>query len=221
MKMSRDELEQAFRESFSREFSEIPATDIEINYTFSPQFEIKMNRLLRSQKRRGRCSKNSTMKKLLILAAILFALFTAAFAIPPISESVTGFLITHRSDHAKIGISGGRTEIEYECCFTEIPAGFALTARVSTPIIISKTYDNANGDRIILDQSIAVDGDTFFFDNENGTRWTQMVGTRGVLFCQYDDSLVAMWQEDGYLLKIYYYGEIDEAGISVLIETVQ
>lgn len=42
MKMSRDELEQAFRESFSREFSEIPATDIEINYTFSPQFEIKM-----------------------------------------------------------------------------------------------------------------------------------------------------------------------------------
>lgn len=221
MKMSRDELEQAFRESFSREFSEIPATDIEINYTFSPQFEIKMNRLIRSQKRGGRYSKNSTMKKLLILAAFLSALFTAAFAIPPISESVTGFLITHHSDHAEIGISGGRTEIEYEFCFAEIPAGFTLADRVSTPIIVSKTYGNANGDRIILDQSIAVDGDTFFFDNENGTRWTQMVGTRGVLFCQYDDSLVAMWQEDGYLLKIYYYGEIDESGVSVLIETVQ
>lgn len=59
--------------------------------------------------------------------------------------------------------------------FSEIPAGFALTDRVSTPIIISKTYGNANGDRIILDQSIAADGDTFFFDNENGQdgrRWS-------------------------------------------------
>lgn len=48
-----------------------------------------------------------------------------------------------------------------------------------------------------------------------------MVGTRGVLFCQYDGLLAAIWQEGGYLFEIYYYGEIDESGVSVLIETVQ
>lgn len=32
--MSRDELEQAFRESFSRGFSKIPETDAKMNYKF-------------------------------------------------------------------------------------------------------------------------------------------------------------------------------------------
>lgn len=47
MSMNKQELFQAFREVASLEFAEVPRDDSQINYTFSADFEDRMNSLIR------------------------------------------------------------------------------------------------------------------------------------------------------------------------------
>ena len=47
MSMNKQELFQAFREVASLEFAEVPRDDSQINYTFSADFEDRMNFLIR------------------------------------------------------------------------------------------------------------------------------------------------------------------------------
>lgn len=222
MKMSRDELKQAFRESISQEFAAIPATDAEIDYTFSPRFESKMNRLIRAQKRAGWRFVNTRAKKVWIIAAVIVSLLVTAFCFPPVRDAVTGFFVSTYDDHIEMQPSGGaQASFEHEFSFSQIPEGFTLTDESSSLVMITKTYSNADGDRIILDQSLSTKGVTVFANNEKNNIWSQTVGARGVQFGQYGDEFMsASWQEKDCVVTIYYYGVTSVDYMISLIETV-
>lgn len=222
MKMSRDELKQAFRESISQEFAAIPATDAEIDYTFSPRFESKMNRLIRAQKRAGWRFVNTRAKKVWIIAAVIVSLLVTAFCFPPVRDAVTGFFVSTYDDHIEMQPSGGaQASFEHEFSFSQIPEGFTLTDESRTLTAITKTYSNGDGDHIVLDQSLSTKGVTAFADNEKSNVWSQTVGARGVHFIQYEEMISASWQENDCVVTIYYYGVTSVDYMISLIETVE
>lgn len=191
MKVSKEVLKQALRESASREFAAIPATDSEIEYAFSPQFEAKMKRLIRARRRTGWVLVNTPVKKIVLIAAILIALLAAGFALPPVRDAISGFFISSYSDHIDVEPSdSSRTEIEHEYSFSENPEGFTLSDRLSERTIVHKAYTNLTGDQILLTQS-STGYYELSLDNERGKIWSQTVGARGVTFYQYEDLIMA------------------------------
>lgn len=221
MKMSRDELKKAFRESISQEFSAIPATDAEIDYIFSPRFESKMNRLIRTQKRPGKQFKTRA-KKVWIIVAVIVLLLATAFCIPPVRDAITGFFVSTYNDHIELEPSGdNQIAFEHEFFFSQIPEGFTLTDESRTLMAITKTYSNANGERILLDQSLSTKDGAVLVDNEKSSIWSQTVGTRGVQFRQCEDEMLsASWMENDCVVTIYYYGVTSVDYMIALIESV-
>lgn len=104
--------------------------------------------------------------------------------------------------------------------FSEVPDGFTLVNDVRNEDVYSKTYQNDNGDSIVLDQ-MASENSLLHLDNENGEVWEQRVGNRGVKFYRSDGLMIACWQESGCLLMVSYYGQIEFDSMVKLVESVE
>lgn len=82
------------------------------------------------------------------------------------------------------------------------------------------SYQKANGDQIILTQSIAEDY-SIFLDNENGELSEIDLSGTNVSVYESDDCTVAIWLQDSYAFHLTIYGDYDIDYIIDLVGTVQ
>ena len=223
--MDRDDLKKAFREAAAIEYVVVPSVDSDIDHTFSPKFEKRMEKLIQSEQKTYWHYVNTAGKRLAVAAIILILLFLTACGIPPVRKF---FLKTYR-DHFDVIYHGSEEEsqiykIEYEYQFVVEPEGFVLTSYQDFGNVIQRVYENQKGDVLYLDQGVAI-GMNMVIDNEHGEVFETNVDGRIVYIYKNNedeaDAMTATWNIDEYIFVLSYYGKTDMDTICEFIHNIE
>lgn len=219
--MTENNLSMALREVVSSEFSNIPINEDEINYTFSKRFLNKMDKLTKAEKSRFWRMTNTAPRRVAVVLASLLIIILTACSIPPVRAAVVGF-IKETYDNCVRLFTGdvGSNKISDQYGLTELPDGFTETDRTESNSRRIVSYQNANGNQIILAQSITEDY-SVFLDNENGKLSEISISDMNVSVYESDDCTVAVWLQDSYAFHLAVYGDYDMDFIINLIGAVQ
>ena len=202
-------LNAALREVVSREFADIPQHENEIAYKFSDGFTRRMDKLTKAEKSRFWRMTNTIPKRVAAVFVVIMLITLTACSIPTVRASVVDFIKETYENciHLFTGEAGSK-KISAHYMLKDLPDGFEeiSTTETSTRNIVS--YQNANGDQIILTQSITEDY-AIFLDNENGDLSEINLSGMKVSVYESDDCMVAIWLQDQYAFHLTVYGDYD------------
>ncbi len=143
-----------------------------------------------------------------VFVAIMLIALTAC-SIPTVRAAVVDF-IKETYDNCIRLFTGetGSKKISAHYVLTDLPDGFEEISTTETGTRNIVSYQNANGDQIILTQSITEDY-AIFLDNENGDLSEINLSGMKVSVYESDDCMVAIWLQDQYAFHLTIYGDYD------------
>lgn len=219
--MKDDVLNAALREVVSREFADIPQQENKIDYAFSDDFMRRMDKLTKAEKSRFWRMTNTIPKRVAAVFVAIMLIALTACSIPTVRAAVVDF-IKETYDNCIRLFTGetGSKKISAHYVLTDLPDGFEEISTTETGTRNIVSYQNANGDQIILTQSITEDY-AIFLDNENGELSEIDLSGTNVSVYESDDCTVAIWLQDSYAFHLTIYGDYDIDYIIDLVGTVQ
>lgn len=207
--MKDDVLNAALREVVSREFADIPQQENKIDYAFSDDFMRRMDKLTKAEKSRFWRMTNTIPKRVAAVFVAIMLIALTACSIPTVRAAVVDF-IKETYDNCIRLFTGetGSKKISAHYVLTDLPDGFEEISTTETGTRNIVSYQNANGDQIILTQSITEDY-AIFLDNENGDLSEINLSGMKVSVYESDDCMVAIWLPDQYAFHLTIYGDYD------------
>lgn len=200
--MTTAEFKQALREAASAEFRDIPRDDGGIAHRFSPQFEEKMDRLVRKERSPAWRLVNTSAKRAAAALVALLTLSTAAMCVDSVREPVVRFVEKVLGISTDYTFTGDVTDhIAQRYAPTYVPPGFALVQSDDTDAAVVTLWENSRGDMLKYIQ--AVTGSSLFsIDMEHGTIRTESVGDLELKLYEGDGVCVALWLDHGYAFEL-------------------
>ena len=221
MSMTKAELKNAFREAASYEFREVPRDDSQIQHEFSPEFEQKIKKLIRKEKKFFWHFVNTASKRVAVIAAVLVMLLTTACSVEAIREPIVQFLIEVYETFTEYTFEGEKTDtISKEYQISTVPKGFTQTSYTKDDTGITTTYENEHGDLIRFAQ-LVTDDTNLSIDVEKGETTIIDVSGREVYLYKMDNLIYSMWIEDTYLLEVVCRGSFTEQDVIDIIENIE
>lgn len=200
------DLQEAFREAARREFAMVPDEN-ELDYTFSPGFQRKMQRIIRAQVHGYWNMVNTLGKRIAIAAAIIVMLLTTAMAIKPIRERVIQFFVEVYEEY--FSITFGEKEsgdlypvVEDITTYTlsQIPDGYKEVVSYQIDTILFTIWKNEDGQDILLSQGIGSQEITLDHTSDN------------LIIINHNDLLIShlvlaeansfVWEQNGYVFQL-------------------
>ncbi|MCR5610727.1 MAG: DUF4367 domain-containing protein [Clostridiales bacterium] len=220
--MTEAELKNAFREAASLEFAGFSENESDHVHEFSEGFGKRMARLVRAEGRPTWRLFHTRPKRLVIIAAVIFAvMLLAACAVPEVRESVGGFFLRIFSDHAEIKPPEGiRDTLCSEYLLSPVPEGFSACGKNKAGEAVTTVYRDGNGGVIMLRQSANPDG-RCVVNSMNAEYKECSVAGRSVFVLQAENYTLCSWVEDGYCFSLYCSSAVDTEAIGMLIRSVQ
>ena len=219
--MKDDVLNAALREVVSREFADIPQQENKIDYAFSDDFMRRMDKLTKAEKSRFWRMTNTIPKRVAAVFVAIMLIALTACSIPTVRAAVVDF-IKETYDNCIRLFTGetGSKKISAHYVLTDLPDGFEEISTTETGTRNIVSYQNANGDQIILTQSITEDY-AIFLDNENGDLSEINLSGMKVSVYESDDCMVGIWLQDEYAFHLTVYGDYDMDFIMKLVGAVK
>ena len=242
MANTKDLLKNAFREAIASEYEDIPSNDVYINYSFSDSFEIKMQKLIKSQKTSYWSFINTSAKKAAVIFIACAILFSTAMGVKAIREPIVKFfkaihdtfvsyyfegdtideLPTDNLANSSVDSStDSSTEISDEVSSESnlslpIPEGFTQIDVLEDENMISEVYSNDNGDIIEFVKMITSDT-RLTFDTEHMESKTIFISNTKVDIYQGDGIMHAVWIEKSTLMLITCSGDIELSDLENMV----
>lgn len=147
----------------------------EDKFEFSPEFEKKMDKMLKSEHNVYHKLTLTRARKVLLVAAIIAAMLAASLSVEAVRNTIANFFVQVFSDHDTISANTEETtyptKIEKAYEFTDLPEGCELSNNVVTDDFIIKSYSKG---KITFEFSQHVK-DSFLTndDNEHSTKSTE------------------------------------------------
>ena len=221
LSMSREEFKTAFREVVSSEFAYIPTDEDSIDFTFSEKFIKRMDKLIRAQKKSYYKFINTAGKRVAVIFAAIITLFTASLSVKAIREPVVKFFTEVYESFTRYIFEGDTTDtINKEYSIKVLPDGFEQTSVIKGDTIVTKIYENKNGDKIKFTQQ-TTNNANHTFDNENGKVTKISLNDINIDIYETDGIMHALWTEYGYYFKLSYYGNTEIENFKAIIKTIE
>lgn len=221
MAITKAEFKQAFREVVSLEFSHIPTDENSIQYTFSENFNKRMEKLIKAQKKVYWNFVNTTSKRVAIIFLAIFTMFTAAFSVKAIREPIIEFIKQVYESFTHYTFHGDTIEfIEKEFSIHQTPYGYEQIDKTTTDNSVVTIYKNELDYTIYFSQSTTDSHTGFFVDNENGDLYTETINGINVDFKEWYDTKTAMWTQNGYVFTLDCTGNISFDEIKQMIMSI-
>lgn len=218
--MTKAEALGAFREEAVSEFEFVPSED-EIEYEFSPQFNIKMDNLIRKSKYSGFLKGRKVFLPLVAIISILIALLLGAGAI---REPIASFIREKYNDELVFMFDGKRKgKIKHELKIKYIPDGFEQISHTAYASEKKTEYLNPeNGKSITLYQNIT-SSSVSVFDYTNGKGEIKNINGLEVFLYKLKNGEIstAAWDCDDSSLICVFNGKFEEDEIIKIIESIE
>ena len=220
MSMCRAELENAFRETVTKEFAFIPLNEEDIDYTFSSFFEKRMENLIRAQKKAYYSFTNTALKKVAVICAALITLLLAACSVEQVRKPIVNFFTEIFDDSIRYFVKGDTVNsITEEYSIKALPEGFDLVNYSKGANELFYEFKYNLGEKIFFTQMITSSSD-ISFDNEHGKIYTKQINGKAIEIYESPYSKQAIWIENRYMMHIVCYGNIEMNTLEFLIKSV-
>lgn len=221
--MTESELKNAFREAASLEFAGFPEKGSDRVHEFSEGFGERMARLVRAEGRPTWRLFHTRPKRLVVIAAVIFAvMLLAACAVPEVRESVGGFFLRIFSDRAEIIAPEGERETigdEYE--LKNMPEGFCACWTKKTANALILCYKDETNNDVICLQQFADPCCQCVIDNVYAEYAECTVNGKNALVLYGDSFTIGIWEEDGCCFLLYYSSKADSETFENWIASVE
>lgn len=203
------EFQKALVTSVLEDFSDIPAEE-EIDLTFSPEFESRAESLIsRTDSRLWRAT-NTTLKRIILIAAVIAMLAATAMAVPPVREAILDYFLTDRGstygitfDPEEAANAPGELLTAYAPAW--VPEDFELAIEDVSPAGGAFWYTDPEDEWICFTQYIlptdATD-DWFSVNAEETSRYSQLVGEYRVEVIESRSVYFWFWTDNEYLYSL-------------------
>ena len=219
------DLQEAFREAARREFAMVP-DERELDYTFSPGFQRKMQRIIRAQVHGYWNMVNTLGKRIAIAAAIIMMLLTTAMAIKPIRERVINFFVEIYEEHLEITfgkrekgdlLASSQPMARYTLSW--VPDGYYEAEVYEFDALLNTIWKIDGGQDISLYQGEGIQRITFDYSNNNLVEFMHgdFVISRLVL----DKINTFIWEQHGYIFQLSISDDIPIDAVLRMIDSLQ
>ena len=219
MSMTKEAWEQAFRDTISEEFAEIPLQEREIEYSCSEIFLKKMERLVYCQRKWSWNILNTAKKRVAMFVIVVLALFMTACSIEEIrQEFMRWYEEIYDGFEHKFELKSFKRTITKVYELTVVPEGFKEVARLAGPSSRMVGYENVEGDYIVLEQ-YATDEQVVFEDAEE--KYIVIIEGVEIQIYEYKAHITAVWIETDDCMILTYYGCENVESVKSMIEAVR
>ena len=198
---------RALRDAALEEFRDIPAEG-DIDLEFSEAFEAWGQSMLASPKPAARPLRKS-LRRLILIAAILAALVTTAMATPAIREALIKFFAHNAGTHYEFSFDPEQAAtapryIEQAYLPTYIPDGYTAETVVIHPGFVTGMWSSESGGYMMFNQlPIPNDGEGPAPDAEDVT--VEILNLNGYeVFCVYAEGYMYHWTDNKYFYHLYF-----------------
>lgn len=200
------DLQEAFREAARREFAMVPDEN-ELDYTFSPGFQRKMQRIIRAQVHGYWNMVNTLGKRIAIAAAIIVMLLTTAMAIKPIRERVIQFFVEVYEEYFSVTFgekesgdiySDPEQMIRYTLSW--VPEGYCEVTRNELEALLTTVWTSDKNKDIMLIQGAGTHHITLNYTGEPLT--VIELGALSIKQQCQTDTNVFIWEQDGCIFYL-------------------
>ncbi len=224
MPIKKDELFDIFRRYASKEFSEIPKSDDEVDYEFSAEFEKKMAEIIDKVGTAMKPVSKNRRKIIAVLIAAIIVMLAGTMSVGAKRDAVISFIYEKIGNNYDISFDGDAPDkLDYIYAFSVIPEGFTETYHLSEEAVDYVCYDNEQTKHCItLSQSaigsmtpISMDGEHGHIEkyDVDGTEIHIYISDRG-------DAHIAYWIWGYNYMELSYHGETTIDEILELIKTI-
>lgn len=222
MAISEAAFKDTFRKVMSSEFSEIPKDEDSIEFTFSKQFDKRMDKLIKLQRKIYYHLINSIGKRIAVACVVLITLLAATFSVDAIRDPVVCFVkkifanhLCYTAAESTVGI------ISKEYIMTWLPEGFSQNNKTQDDSMITTEYTYGSDNIIVFTQWAASGFGGFSIDNEHSEICTEIIDNVEVTFQTSNNAVSAFWGKNGYAFEINSYGDADKDTIKRIIENIE
>ncbi|MBR6509316.1 MAG: DUF4367 domain-containing protein [Clostridia bacterium] len=221
MPISKSELKKAFREVVSLEFSHIPCDEKSIAYTFSENFNKKMEKLIKVQRKAYWNFINTASKRVAIALVVIFAMFTTAFSVKAIREPIIKFITEVYETFASYYFDGDVSkEILKVYSIKKLPEGFEQTSKIISESSIITVYEDQH-ENIIDFTQLVTNNTKHTLDIERDAVHTEEINGNIIYIYEANDTKQAMWIKDEYSFELTCYGNITMDTIKEIIKSIE
>lgn len=223
------DFESALLEAALDEFINVPA-ESEIDIQPSPEFEEKAEDLIRKTKRTGWYYVNTALKRAILIAAIIGALATTAFAVPAIREAIIDFFIEDYGDYFEFTFNpeeAANAPKRIETVFSPeyIPEGYELVLEDISTAGASFLWTNEKDQWICFNQykmpNDPSNGDWLGLDSEHVTTKSILIGEY-LVFVIHDETFHALiWTDNSYFYRLELDNSISEEERNLIFNSIK
>lgn len=218
-------LQEAFREAARREFATVPDEN-ELDYTFSPGFQRKMQRIIRAQVHGYWNMVNTLGKRIAIAAAIIVMLLTTAMAIKPIRERVIQFFVRVYEDYFEVSF-GEKTENDMNptpepmvrYTLTKLPTGYIEDQFLEYEHLLWTSWKTPDGLGITLQQEQGTQA--VVFDNNGGYPNHIIHNDLDLYYLECDSAMGFVWSQYGNLFSLTVYESMSIHEILDIVDSLE
>lgn len=197
-------LRDAFIEAKRIKLSGIPK-DEDIDWTPSPRFERKINRLIKNSRKSYWPLINTPLKKVAVAAMVIIMLFGFTMSIEAAREAVVDYIITVYEKYTGFsfdvrGLDVPKT-IEQKYMVTALPEGYTLSSKDEMERHREFIWTNEKGEDIIFKQSVLHNVHMTLDTEDTPYKYVQ-VGQYSAIYLTKRNMQTVIWDNGKYLFII-------------------
>ncbi len=209
MAINKERFKQAIRAAISSEYENILDNEDIINYTFSERFMKRMNKLIKAQRKPYYFLVNTALKRVAVAIIAVSIMFSASMSVKAVREPVIEFIVEIYERFTKYFICDNAVynpSKVYE--LTNLPDGYEMESRVNNEAVITTTYINKSGNKIVLQQHLITSG-TFIYDiNKYNFKSIQLKNVSVDIYYNTELSSAIWIIDNDSVLKLIVYNDI-------------
>lgn len=200
---------------------EFPSDSGVADVKFSPEFERKMNRIIKKRKSPFYGLFNTRPKKAVLSAAILIILLSLTLSVGAIRKPIIKMLQNIFSDHIELEFEGETKDYIAEIyAVTAIPDGYAMTDEMISVCMVKRDYEKEDGTLFSYTQ-LSTAHAMVNIDNEHSTHYKKTVDSLELYIADFEEDNIKQvyWTDNGYLFHLNFYSRPTDEEIIPIIKS--
>ncbi len=223
------EFQRALVDATLAGFAQVPREEA-VEIIPSPDFEEQAEDLIRKTRRTGWYYVNTTLKRAILIAAIIGALVTTAVAVPAIREAIIDFFIEDYGDYFEFTFNpeeAANAPKRIETVFSPeyIPEGYELVLEDISTAGASFWWTNEKNQWICFNQykmpNDPSDGDWLGLNAEDVTTKSSLIGEYLVFVIQDETFYALIWTDNSYFYRLELDNSVSRNEMEKIFTSIQ
>lgn len=207
MKLNDNQLARAFEEAEKREMTSLPSDEV-ISFTPSTDFENKMSKLIRGERKHRFNNVGISTRRIACVALVALTMFGTAMSVKAIRKPIVRFLVETNEKFTRMLFKGQdevvmpqTIETVYTLSGSASLAGYELTSEITETLAHFEAYKDSNGNIISLNQSVLA---ATYITMDSGNMFIEDVSiqSNSGKYHKNESTVNLIWSDGGYVFEI-------------------